>query len=126
VFRLAGDTVGFDDLAGFHQIQSSRQRGLRAAVQEVSARVKRLALMLDTCDAEALNVRVRGLGDLSNNIRWARGISLVTKVAQRAPDAFILGSSTEDENSWEDASYRLPGERNGHGLFHLRLAARSR
>jgi len=92
-----------------------------AAVQGVSAKVKHLALILDTCHAEALNVHVRGLNALQRNDRQARGISLVTEVASKVPDTFILGSSTADEESWEDASYRMPGEKKGHGAFTYAL-----
>jgi len=101
--------------------QGLRVQDFESAVQGVSERVKWLALMLDTCHAQALNVHVRGLSDLNIINQKARGVSLVSEVAQKVPDTFILGSSTEDENSWEDASYRLPGEKNGHGLFTYAL-----
>jgi uncharacterized caspase-like protein len=92
-----------------------------AAVQAASTKVKHLALMLDTCHAQALNVRVRDLNALQSNDRQARGISLVSEVANKVPDTFILGSSTLDESSWEDASYRMPGEKKGHGAFTYAL-----
>jgi hypothetical protein len=92
-----------------------------SGVQGVSERVRRLALILDTCHAEALNVHIRGLSELSKINHKARGISFVSEVAQKVPDTFILGSSTEDEDSWEDSSYRMPGEKNGHGLFTYAL-----
>jgi uncharacterized caspase-like protein/TolB-like protein len=92
-----------------------------AAVQAVSAKVNHLALMFDTCHAQALNVSVRDLNALQRNERRARGISLATEVANKVPDTFVLGSSTLDESSWEDASYRMPGERKGHGAFTYAL-----
>src|SRR5713226_1104954 len=51
----------------------------------------------------------------------ARGISLVTGLATETPETYILSSSYGDENSWEDANYRLPGEKKGHGAFTYAL-----
>ena len=91
------------------------------AVQRVSTKVARTVLVVDTCHAAALDFRVRDLAELASRNRKARGISLVGELAPKMPEAYILSSSEGAENSWEDANYRLPGEKKGHGAFTYAL-----
>jgi|SRR5579863_931512 len=91
------------------------------SVQSVSARVKKLALLLDTCHADAFSPNPRGLGRTQPQRQQARGIALVDEIAGSAPDTFVLSASQGDESSWEDANYRLPGETKGHGAFTYAL-----
>jgi uncharacterized caspase-like protein/TolB-like protein len=92
-----------------------------AAVRSVSLKLQKLVLMLDTCHADALSPRARGLNRSRPSHKAARGISLVNEVSDKVPDTFVFGSSQGDESSWEDASYRLPDEKVGHGAFTYAL-----
>lgn len=91
------------------------------AVQKVSGRMARMILVVDTCHAAELNFNVRGLDQLINREHKARGISLVGQIAPKMPEAYIMSASESDENSWEDANYRLPDEKEGHGAFTYAL-----
>jgi TolB-like protein len=91
------------------------------AVENVSARVKKLALLLDTCHADAFSPNPRDLSQTKPRPQQARGIALVDAVAGSAPETFVLSASQGDESSWEDANYRLPGEQKGHGAFTYAL-----
>lgn len=91
------------------------------AVQQVSAKLARTVLVVDTCHAAALDFQVRDLVDLARRNRKARGISLVGELAPKMPEAYILSSSEGTESSLEDANYRLPGEKKGHGAFTYAL-----
>jgi hypothetical protein len=91
------------------------------AVQKIGARVGRTVLVVDTCHAADLNFQVRSLQQLQSRTHKARGISLVSAIAPKLPEAYILSSSEGSENSWEDAKYRLPGETEGHGAFTYAL-----
>jgi uncharacterized caspase-like protein len=92
-----------------------------AAVRGVNLKLQKLVLMLDTCHADAFSPRARGLNAPQPSNAGARGISLVNEVSDTLPDTFVLGSSEGDESSWEDASYRLPDEKEGHGAFTYAL-----
>jgi uncharacterized caspase-like protein len=94
---------------------------LEEAVHQVSARLRRTVLVVDTCHAAELNFRVRDLGALAQREQRARGISLVSAIAPAMPETYILSSSEGSESSWEDSSYRLPGEPKGHGAFTYAL-----
>ena len=91
------------------------------AVNQVSAKLARTVLIVDTCHAAALNFEVRDLSDLASREQKARGISMVNALAPKMPVGYILSSSEGTENSWEDASYRLPDEKKGHGAFTYAL-----
>jgi uncharacterized caspase-like protein len=91
------------------------------AVRQFSGRVAKTVLIVDTCHAGALNFRMRGLDELAKPRPHARGVSLVGDLSPRMPNTYILSSSESDEESWEDASYRLPGEQKGHGVFTYAL-----
>ena len=91
------------------------------AVQKVGGRMARMILVVDTCHAAELNFNVRGLDELMNRERKARGISLVGQIIPKMPEAYIMSASESTENSWEDANYRLPGEKEGHGAFTYAL-----
>ncbi|MGH7915957.1 MAG: caspase family protein, partial [Candidatus Binataceae bacterium] len=91
------------------------------AVRKVGSWVARTVLVVDTCHAADLNFQVRGLSQLQSRTRKARGISLVSAIAPKLPEAYILSSSEGSENSWEDSKYRLPGETEGHGAFTYAL-----
>jgi uncharacterized caspase-like protein/TolB-like protein len=126
VIALMGHSVIFNDVAYFVPYPADstnlNSEGLpvsdfEAAVRSVSAKVPKLVLMLDTCHADAFSPRARSLNHLGTLHYAARGISLVNEVSDKVPDTFILGSSEGDESSWEDASYRLPDEKVGHGAF---------
>ncbi len=57
------------------------------AVQQVSAKLARTVLVVDTCHAAALNFQVRDLADLASRNRRARGISLVGELVPKLPEA---------------------------------------
>ena len=91
------------------------------AVHQFSIRLAKTVIIVDTCHAAALNFRMRGLDVLAKPRPRARGVSLVGDLSPRMPNTYILSSSESDEDSWEDASYRLPGEQKGHGVFTYAL-----
>ena len=130
VIALMGHGVIFDGVSYFLPYPADatniNSEGLpvsdfEAAVRSVSLKVQKVVLMLDTCHAEAFSPRARGLNRLTPSNEAARGISLVTEVSDKVPETFVLGSSQGDESSWEDASYRLPDEKEGHGAFTYAL-----
>jgi len=91
------------------------------AVQQVSGKMARMILVVDTCHAAELNFNVRDLNEIIDREHKARGISLVSQIAPKMPEAYIMSASESDESSWEDANYRLPGEKEGHGAFTYAL-----
>jgi len=91
------------------------------AVHQVSPKLRRTVLVVDTCHADELYFRVRDLTPVAAREPLARGISLVNAIQPTMPDAYILSSSTGSESSWEDGAYRLPGETKGHGAFTYAL-----
>ncbi|MGH8009214.1 MAG: hypothetical protein ACREQ3_19680, partial [Candidatus Binatia bacterium] len=77
--------------------------------------VGRIILAIDTCHAGAVQIRTRGIklreaGEAPEKSSLAAGLPAVH-------EAYILSSSKDTEESLEDASYRLPGEKKGHGAF---------
>jgi uncharacterized caspase-like protein len=91
------------------------------AVQQVSGKMARMILVVDTCHAAELNFNVRDLNEIIDREHKARGISLVSQIAPKMPEAYIMSASESAESSWEDANYRLPGEKEGHGAFTYAL-----
>jgi uncharacterized caspase-like protein len=130
VIALMGHGVIFNDVSYFLPYPADstnlNAEGLplsdfEAAVRSVSRKLRKVVLMLDTCHADAFSPRARGLNHSRPSHKAARGISLVNEVSDKVPDTFVLGSSQGDESSWEDASYRLPDEKVGHGAFTYAL-----
>ena len=98
-------------------------------VRQISGRVGRVVLLIDTCHAGALDISVRGITTRSQSAASSsassgtrsRGIGLAEPLAPKLREAYVLSSSTETEESLEDASYKLPGESKGHGAFTYAL-----
>ena len=93
---------------------------LAAAVQQVAAKVQRVIVVADTCQADALDFRIRSIQPTLTKPS-SRGVSLVVALAPKMPGTYILSSSEESEFSFEDSNYRLPGEKVGHGAFTYAL-----
>lgn len=88
-----------------------------ASVREVGKKVQRLILAIDTCHAGAVEIRTRGIKLAAAGEERKTGVSLAGGLAPTSREAYILSSSKDTEESLEDASYRLPGEKRGHGAF---------
>lgn len=88
-----------------------------ASVREVGKKVQRLILAIDTCHAGAVEIRTRGIKLATTGEERKTGVSLAGGLAPTTREAYILSSSKDTEESLEDANYRLPGEKKGHGAF---------
>jgi hypothetical protein len=81
------------------------------AIKIISTNVSKVVLVLDTCHSGAINVAMRNLGegeDLADAMKSASGL-------------YVLSASKGGESSMEDESFRLPGEKKGHGAFTYAL-----
>lgn len=81
------------------------------AIKIISQNVKKVVLVLDTCNAGAIDVAMRDVRvgeDLAATMRASAGL-------------FTLSASKGGETSMEDPDFRLPGETKGHGAFTYAL-----
>ena len=81
------------------------------AIKIISQNVKKVVLVLDTCNAGAIDVSMRDVRvgeDLAATMRASTGL-------------FTLSASKGGETSMEDPDFRLPGETKGHGAFTYAL-----
>jgi hypothetical protein len=81
------------------------------AIKIISQNVKKVVLVLDTCNSGAIDVAMRDVRpgeDLAATMRASTGL-------------FTLSASKGGENSMEDPDFRLADETEGHGAFTYAL-----
>ncbi|MEK7477576.1 MAG: caspase family protein [Candidatus Coatesbacteria bacterium] len=88
------------------------------SARKIRANVSKLLVFNDSCHSGALEL---DMGRMTRGGEAGEDLAEASKQLRQAEGTYVLSASRAGESSLEDAAWKLPGEKRGHGAFTYAL-----